>query len=185
MSNRLLAWLCAASIGAVASVASVLPAGAQDSVSLPGGASSLRENHGDWLVTCRIDTQSGKSVKLCALSQEQVDSRTRQRVLALELQPSGAGAQGTLVLPFGLALDTGVTLQVDENPPSPAQRFRTCLPAGCIVPVAFDARTVALLRKGTALRVKGAAADGGKEAPFSISLKGFPSAFDRAGALAK
>ena len=184
MSNRSIAWLCAALLGVVVYGAFAAIATAQEAPSLPGGASSLRENHGDWIVTCRIDTQAGKSVKLCALAQEQADSRTRQRVLALELQPSTTGAQGTLVLPFGLALDAGVTLQVDDGTATPVQRFRTCLPAGCIVPITFDARGLALLRKGTALRIK-ATADGGKEAPFSISLKGFPSAFDRAGALAK
>jgi invasion protein IalB len=184
MSNRSLAWLYAALLGVVVSGTFAATAAAQEAPSLPGGASSLRENHGDWIVTCRIDTQAGKSVKLCVLAQEQADSRTRQRMLALELQPSATGAQGTLVLPFGLALDAGVTLQVDDGTATPVQRFRTCLPAGCIVPITFDAKGLALLRKGTALRIK-ATADGGKEAPFTVSLKGFPSAFDRAATLAK
>lgn len=184
MSNRLLGRLLAASVG-VATLGGFATSGWAQDATLPGGATSLRENHGDWVVTCRIEAQAGKSLKLCAISQEQVDSRSRQRVLALEMQPAASGAQGTLVLPFGLALDQGITLQVDDGAVTPAQRFRTCLPAGCIVPVSFDAKGLVLLRKGAQLRIKGAAADGGKETPFAVSLKGFPSAFDRAGALAK
>jgi invasion protein IalB len=91
---------------------------------------------------------------------------------------------GALVLPFGLALDRGVTLQVDDAPAGPALRFRTCLPAGCVVPLSFDARLVAALRKGAALKIN-AAADNGKDAVFTISLKGFPAALDRTAVLAK
>jgi invasion protein IalB len=136
---------------------------AEDAPSLPGGASSLRETHGDWVVSCAIQAQGGRDLKLCSLSQEQTDSNSRQRVLAL---------------------DQGAVLQVDDSPAGTPQKFRTCLPAGCLVPVAFDARILAALRKGTQLKVK-AAADGGKETSFTISLKGFPNAFDRTAALVK
>jgi invasion protein IalB len=159
------------------------PALAQEP-SLPGGATSLRENHGDWVVTCSIQQQNGKSAKLCGLGQEQADQNSRQRVLAIELRPEGANATGILILPFGLALDQGASFQIDDGPASPVQKFRTCLPAGCLVPVNFDARTLAALRKGNQLKVK-TVADGGKEAPFTISLKGFPGAFDRTTALQK
>jgi invasion protein IalB len=159
------------------------PALAQEPA-LPGGATSLRENHGDWVVGCSIQQQSGKNVKVCGLSQEQTDQNSRQRVLAIEVRPEGAGVQGILVLPFGLALDQGASFQIDDGPASPVQKFRTCLPAGCLVPVNFDARTLAALRKGNQLKVK-TVADGGKEAPFTISLKGFPGALDRTAALMK
>lgn len=152
--------------------------------SLPGGATSLRENHGDWTVNCNIQQQSGKNVKVCGLAQEQADQNSRQRILAIELRPEGQGAAGVMVLPFGLALEQGATFQIDDSPASPVHKFRTCLPAGCLVPVNFDARALAALRKGNQLKVK-TAADGGKEAAFTISLKGFPGAFDRTAALLK
>jgi len=158
-------------------------ANAQES-GLPGGASSLRESHGDWVVTCAVQNQAGRNVKLCAFSQEQTDSNSRQRVLAIELKPEGNGVSGMLVLPFGLALDQGASFQIDDGPTGSPQKFRTCIPAGCLVPVSFDARTLAALRKGSQLKIK-TIADGGKETPFTISLKGFPSAFDRTAALAK
>src|SRR5688572_23504746 len=129
------------------------PALAQEP-SLPGGATSLRESHGDWAVSCNIQQQNGKNVKLCGLSQEQHDQNSRQRVLAIELRPEGAAAQGVLVLPFGLDLDKGASFQIDDGPPSPVNKFRTCLPQGCLVPVNFDARTLAAVRKGNQLKVK-------------------------------
>ncbi|MDB5599529.1 MAG: invasion-like protein [Xanthobacteraceae bacterium] len=156
---------------------------AQDAT-LPGGASSLRESHGDWVVNCAVQAQNGRNVKSCALSQEQTDNNTRQRVLGIELRPGDNSVQGILVMPFGLALEQGIAFQIDDGAFSPAQKFRTCLPAGCLVPVSFDARTLAALRKGTQLKIK-AVADGGKETPFTISLKGFPGAYDRTVALAK
>lgn len=65
-----------------------------------------------------------------AVSQVQVNSQNRQRVLSVELtaREGGAAASGTLVMPFGLALDQGVVLSIDEGEPLPPLRFSTCLP---------------------------------------------------------
>ena len=62
------------------------------------------------------------------------------------------------------------------------QPFRTCLPVGCIVDIAFDADSVASLRAGSQLDII-AAADGGREIIIAISLAGFSSAHDRMSAL--
>ncbi|MBZ9823216.1 invasion associated locus B family protein [Mesorhizobium sp. CA4] len=167
-----------------ASLVCMAAAFAQETAALPGGATSLREGHGDWTVSCNLATQNGAGVKVCALSQEQTDSQSRQRVLAMELRPAGEAVQGTVVLPFGLALDQGVTLQIDDGPTLPPLRFRTCLPGGCIVDLSFDAETLATLREGKSLKVK-VVADGGKETMLALSLNGFPSAVDRTTALLK
>jgi len=154
---------------------------AQGNQPLPGGATSLQEMHGDWRVACA--QQDGR--KVCALSQQQTDKDSHQLLLAIELNaPAIDKAEGTLILPFGLALDRPVTLQIDEAAAGPTLRFRTCLPVGCLVGLAFDPTTVAQLRKGTILTVR-ATADGGQGAAFKISLNGFSGAFDRAVALAK
>lgn len=149
---------------------------------LPGGATSLREGHGDWTVSCNVTTQNGTAGKACSLSQEQADGQSRQRVLAVEFRPNGDVSEGTLVLPFGLALDQGITLQIDDGAALPPLRFRTCLPGGCIVDLNFDSEILAALRKGSTLKVK-VVADGGKETNLALSLKGFPSALDRTTAL--
>jgi invasion protein IalB len=165
--------------GPLALVASL--AAAQGTQPLPGGATSLQEMHGDWRVVCA----QPNGQKVCALSQQQTDKDTRQLLLAIELNaPATDKAEGTLILPFGLALERPVTLQIDEAAAGPTLRFRTCLPVGCLISLTFDPPTVALLKKGTTLTVS-ATADGGQGAAFKISLNGFSSALDRTAALAK
>lgn len=148
---------------------------------LPGGATALNESHGDWTVTCAIRQQPDETrVRVCALSQQQITLQTRQRALAIELRPEGDGVKGTLILPFGLALAEGVIYRFDDGQPGTPQTFRTCLPAGCPIDIAFD--TVSGLRAGNTLNVI-ATADGGQEMTFAVSLAGFSSAFDRVVAL--
>ncbi|MDB5540853.1 MAG: invasion associated locus family protein, partial [Devosia sp.] len=155
--------------------------GQAPSATLPGGATSLREAFDDWQVTC---TAQG-ATKRCALSQEQVD-QNRQRVLAIELIPAENNTlTGTLVMPFGLVLDSGITVQLDDKPLGKPLRFRTCLPAGCILPLQLDAATTNALRAGTSLKLSGLPNDGNKPITFSISLKGFPGALSRTAALLK
>jgi len=147
---------------------------------LPGGASSLNETYKDWQIACAMQG----AVKRCVVSQVQTQ-QNGQRVLTIELNsPNGTTVSGTLVLPFGLALDSGVTFQIDDKPAMQPARFRTCVPVGCIVSVTFDAPTLVALRAGTALKLKATADDGGA-APFSISLQGFGTALDRVGALSR
>jgi invasion protein IalB len=147
---------------------------------LPGGAQAVNETFQDWQMSC-VQAQGGKR---CAVSQQQLDEKTRQRVLVFELQPRGDKAEGVLVLPFGLALDKGVTVKAGEAELGPALRFKTCLPQGCVVPLNLDAKAMALLRKASALTV-GVVSDAGQPANLSVSLKGFSSAFERATALAR
>lgn len=146
----------------------------QQAAILPGGASSLNETYDDWRAICVVQNKAKK----CAISQVQME-QNGQRVLAVEVDPPQDDATKlTIILPFGLSLDAGVTLQVDEQAAMPPLRFRTCLPAGCIVSMDLDAETLQSLRGAKTIRVA-TVADGGAETPFSISLKGFSSALDR------
>jgi invasion protein IalB len=171
-------------ISALLAVASLSGAALAQDLSLPGGASSLREAHGDWTVSCVVQAPSeGEGSKICVLSQERV-AQNNQRVMAIELRPENDGVKGTLVLPFGLSLEAGVTYQLDEGDSGAQQSFRTCLPIGCLVDVNFDGHTVASLQSGRALKVWAKAYDG-QEMTLSISLTGFTSALNRAAELAK
>jgi len=62
-------------------------------------------------------------------------------------------------------------------------RFETCLPSGCLVPLAFDTAAIARLRAGTALKVKVKGTDQ-KELALTVSLKGLAAALDRLKVLA-
>ncbi|HWA42608.1 MAG TPA: invasion associated locus B family protein [Hypericibacter adhaerens] len=149
---------------------------------LPGGATSLTETYGDWVVACA----QPQGIKRCTLSQQQTDKASKQRLLAVELMAmAGDKAEGMLILPFGLLLDPGIALQIDEAAPGPARHFRTCLPAGCFVPLALDAKMIDALRKGKLLKVNATAAADGKPIAFGISLAGFGGAFARTVKLAQ
>lgn len=146
--------------------------------SLPGGASSLSETYQDWQVAC----SQQDALKRCSLSQSQAQ-QNGQRVLAIELAaPDENSVNGIIVLPFGLALASGVVLQIDDNAAGQPLPFRTCLPVGCVVPVAFDADTISSLRAGVALKIT-TISDGGQQTPFAISLAGFAAGLDRVAAL--
>ncbi|WP_163266234.1 invasion associated locus B family protein [Chelativorans alearense] len=152
-------------------------------VSLPGNASSLSETHGSWTVQCVLAALAdGSKAKRCILSQQQVAQNTGQRALAIELAAESGIAKGNLVLPFGLDLQKGVAFHIGEKAIGQTRQFRTCLPAGCIVDVSFDADMIASLKLGTALKVK-ATSVGGQDIAFSISLAGFTRAYDRVVAL--
>ena len=169
-------WRALVFAGTLAALSSAPPALGQDTTTLlPGGASSLQESFGDWRVACVIR----KSEKLCSLSQQH-NQQNGQRVLAIELIPSGEdGASGTLILPFGLTLASGATLTVDDEPIGDALPFSTCLPAGCIVPLVLNASTVDRLNAGGTLKIGAAANTAASPLSFSISLQGFAAAMAR------
>jgi invasion protein IalB len=147
---------------------------------LPGGATHIQETHGDWRVTCAQHSAR----RVCAFSQQQTAADTGQLVVGVELRIVSTDAvEGTLVLPFGLAVNRPVTVKVDEGAVTPLP-FRTCLPIGCLVTLSFPPETVAALRKGGTLVVQ-ASADTTQVMPFRISLNGFGSALDRTAALSK
>lgn len=153
---------------------------------LPGGASSLQESYQDWVVVCAMQPQAAgqQAVRLCTMSQQQAQKQGGQRVLAIELRHTDNGLDGVLMLPFGLSLDKGVTLQIDDGAPSASYHFRTCLPAGCVVPLSFDDAFAATLQKGTSLKVQ-MVADGGQPTTLAVSLKGFAAAQKRLAELSK
>lgn len=144
---------------------------------LPGGASSLSETHGAWTVMCATAAEGAR----CTISHGQSSAETGQRLLAIELAAASGGgeATGVLALPFGLRLDEGVALQVDDQPALMALRFSTCLPVGCLVPLSLDAAAVTALRQGSELSVSAVAHDNGQPIGLSISLAGFSSGLDR------
>jgi len=143
----------------------------------PGGASSLSEEHGDWTVNC--NAPEGR--RSCSLSQAQGNRQTGRRVFALDLRPVAPDrAEGVLLLPFGLRLASGAKLELDEQPFGPDRGFSTCVEAGCLVPVVFDAGAVAALQRGASLRVSALNSGNGEAVSFSASLGGFTSALRRA-----
>lgn len=152
-------------------------------VSLPNGATSINETYGDWIVNCAI----ADNRKTCVFSQDQGNAQTGQRLFGIELQAATPAGQtdGVLLLPFGLKLDDGIKLKIDEQALGQGARFSTCVPAGCVVPVSFPKAATDALRKGEKLIVSATRNDTGEPSTFNVSLNGFTSAMNRAAELAR
>ncbi|AWB07809.1 invasion protein (plasmid) [Azospirillum humicireducens] len=155
-------------------------AGHAAATGLPGGSSALRETYDRWEVACVAQETSPR----CFMMQTLLDGESRQRLLTVEVLPAPGGtATATLIMPFGLDLAKGVTLSYGDDAKGPSRPITTCLPIGCIVPLAFDAATIAGLKKAATLTVGAVTMDGGKAVRIPVPLKGFPAAFARISAM--
>lgn len=149
---------------------------------LPGGAGSLVETYQDWIVAC----QAQEERTLCVLRQVQNNTQTGQHVLTVEFSGGGDGRLGgVLLMPFGLSLADGVTARIDDAAAGPALTFSTCLPQGCLAPVAFEADQVEKLKGGTTLNLTAKSLSPAQPVTLKVSLKGFSAALNRVGALTK
>jgi len=170
------------------SVSVPLLAQAQSAGASPSSASALKEMHGDWSVTCADRMQGQSHAKACVVSQTQIDPKSHQRVVTLELAPSltpTGETAATVLMPFGLVLDRGVALQIGDAPVGAPARFQTCLPVGCVVQLRLDAKTLSMMRSGSSIKMVGVAASDGRRMLFTLPLTGLGAAVDRAVALAK
>lgn len=175
--NALLLTLCVASIATATAPASAAETG--KTAALPGGASSLQENHGDWTVSCRV----AEARKSCMILQA-LGRSSGETVLSLELVPlSETRAEGILLSPFGLKLSDGVKIAVDGKPFDTSLPFMTCVEAGCIVPITLETEQLAQLKNGKEVLVSAANASSGAAVDLKLSLSGFKTAFDRARSL--
>lgn len=145
-------------------------------VTLPNGASSINETYGDWTVDCRITDRQ----KICLLSQAQGNNQTGQRIYAIELRPPADGkTEGVILMPFGLNLDSGAILKLDDKDLGKGLRFSTCAPQGCLLPVSFPTVATDAMRKGAKLVVASLNLSSGEAVTFNVSLNGFGAALDR------
>jgi invasion protein IalB len=152
------------------------PATATPAAQLPNGASSVNETYADWTVNCRlIDGQ-----KQCLLMQTQGNSQTKQRLFEIELQmPRDGKVEGTILMPFGLKLDSGALLKLDEKDFGAGLRFSTCLPQGCLLPVSWQTPSIDAMKKAKMLTVASLNLNSGEVVAFRISLDGFAPAVAR------
>lgn len=149
---------------------------------LPNGASSINETYGDWVVDCRLL----EGQKQCLLLQVQGNSQTKQRIFEIQLHTSKDGkTEGTVLMPFGLKLDSGALLTLDDKDLGQPLRFSTCTPQGCLLPVSFTAANVESLKKAKTLGVASLNLGNGEVVAFKVSLDGFAAAIARVADLGK
>ncbi|MGZ9810888.1 invasion associated locus B family protein [Pseudoroseicyclus sp. H15] len=147
------------------------------STGFPGGASSLSETHGDWLVSCDLRQGEADIQRFCVLSQEQVDS-DGQRILMVELVPLAESLGGVVALPFGLDLAHGVGAQIDGADFGAPLAFSTCLGSGCLIPLDLGGDEVEAMMSGETLTLA-TRVFAGEELTLTVSLAGLASALAR------
>ncbi len=129
------------------------PAASETSALLPNGASSISESYDDWTFSCRIES----GAKLCAISQSQGNRQTGQRAFMIELHtPKGGKTDGTILMPFGLKLEDGAILQLDDKDLDKGLRFSTCVPEGCLLPIALSTEATDAMKTGKDAHRRGA-----------------------------
>jgi invasion protein IalB len=152
----------------------------QAAAPFPGGANTIVETFEDWLVRC---AREGDAMH-CILLQTQNEASSGQHLLTVELRPlPDDRATGNLVLPFGLSLERGATLQIDEREPLATLSFRTCLPVGCVIALQLSATDLDALRQGGVLKVSVRPIDSDSDVSLPIPLHGFLGAFARSAEL--
>ncbi|MCI5076131.1 invasion associated locus B family protein [Oricola sp.] len=167
-ASALLAGLCAAPVSAAG---------------LPNGATSLNETYGAWRVVCQSVTKNEATNVGCTLVQVLSRKGSKSPAFVIRLQPGSDGdANGRMIVPLGVSLKDGVTLQIDDSAETAPNPYSTCLRAGCMVPIKWPAKTVNGLKLGGTLKVM-ATGMTGQKATFEVSLKGFSAAYDRAATL--
>lgn len=148
----------------------------------PTGASSVSESYGDWTVSC---TRPETTVT-CIIVQSQGDSKTGQRKFGFELSsPKDGRAEGVILMPFGLAIEPGVTFKLDEQALGKGAPYSSCTVEGCMVPISFPTLATDGMRTAKTLTVTGQKANATEPATITVPLVGFPAAFDRAVALSE
>jgi invasion protein IalB len=149
---------------------------------LPNGASSITERYGDWTVDCHIDNGQ----KICVTSQAQGNKQTGQRSFAIELRtPKDGKTEGAILMPFGLKLDNGALLKLDDKNLGTGLRFSTCVPEGCLLPVSFPTIATDAMKTAKTLSVAALNLSNNDVVNFNVSLEGFAAAFARIADLGK
>ena len=157
------------------------PAAAQTEAAPAGGPTVVKVKGApdvpDWQKQCGRDDAAKADV--CVTAREFV-SEQDQPVLAAAIYDVKAGNQtnrtARFLLPFGLALDTGIRFSVDRAGYI-AGKFQVCMPNGCFAEVVLKGDLIASMKKGTTLNlaVRNSA---GAEVVFAIPAAGFAKAFD-------
>ena len=133
------------------------------------------KNFGDWAVRC-FPVQSASP---CDMFQEQDDSQSKQRMLALSIayDPHADRHVMQIAVPLGVAVAPGVIVHTDKYS-SPALPYRRCDRGGCYVELLTDSTMVDQLSHGGDGATVKITADDGKKYDIKVSLNGFAAAHD-------
>ena len=146
----------------------------------PAGALSINENYGAWSLSCNRSEAS----TTCMLLQSQGDNKTGKRLFAFEMRtPKDGRSEGLILMPFGLAIEPGVTFKLDDAVLGKGAPYVSCGNEGCLVPISFPALATDAMRTAKTLTVIGLKSGTNEPQPISVPLGGFAPVWDRAVAL--
>src|SRR3569833_3889683 len=101
--------------------------------------------------------------------QAQINSQTWKPANAIELRaPRNGTTEGTILMPFGLKLDTGVVLRLDDKDVAQGLHFSTCLAQGCLVPVSFPSSSIDTIRRAQTMPVGALSIDNDHSVTYSV-----------------
>ena len=129
-----------------------------------------------WATRCD-EPKDGKP-KNCEAFQSLTVTETKQRFMEIAFaHPKDAKETSVaIVLPLGIIVSAGGTLQADEDPEGKKFQILTCVPEGCVARFNLDDAFMDKLKKAKSLTV-GLAETTGKPMNVKLSLEGFADAF--------
>jgi invasion protein IalB len=137
----------------------------------------------DWMVRCGRRDEQG--AEFCEMHQQRIDSEERTIMLVAVGQVPGTSDLGLLIiLPLGILLPAGVTLQVDDGAEVPLQVDR-CERQGCRIEMLLEPELMSRLKSGREAKVFFEAHDPQGERQrlgVPISLLGFTAALNEVAA---
>jgi invasion protein IalB len=133
----------------------------------------------DWTVRC--GRQSDQGPQICQMEQQRIDNEGRTVMLVAVGQVPGSSDLGLLVmLPLGILLPAGVTLQIDGGAEVPLQVDR-CERQGCRIEMLLEPDRLTRLKSGSQAKVLFEAFDPQGERRrlgVPVSLLGFTAALE-------
>lgn len=149
------------------------PAGAAGA---PGEADMTERQFQDWMLRCG---RSQEGPEVCEMQQQRTDSEGRTVMAVAVGTVPGAPQPGMLIiLPLGISLPAGVTLQIDDGAQIPLQVER-CERQGCRIEMLVEPELLNRLKSGHEAKVFFEAFDPQGERQrlgIPISLLGFTAA---------
>jgi invasion protein IalB len=122
---------------------------------------------GDWLLECSSDTAKPS----CTLRQLVADAKKR-RIIEMRATSVGVTAFLEVIVPTGISIPYGVSVDVAEGKKLPAQLV-DCSPIGCRAALPLSAENLTALKTATTLAVTFQDSKSGKVISISGSPKGF------------
>lgn len=146
----------------------------------PAGADSVSETYGEWTTNCaRAEARTS-----CLVTQSQGDRQSGRRQFVFEIRtPQEGRAEGLILMPFGLNIESGVTFKLDEAVLGKGAPYTTCTSEGCLVPISFPTLATDAMKSAKALVVNAQKANSTEAVTITLPLGGFNAAFARAAAL--